>query len=110
MQLIAVPTAVSSNFKNISKHVIATRAMENGVYVAYVNHAKGEFYGYSVRCNPNGDTVVAAGEEESLLFAAIDADFRPQCSYLGDRKPGLYKDLVKWMVLYDKTLSLHTKA
>ncbi len=75
--------------------MVATRAMESGVYMAYANHAKGKFYGHSVCCNPSGDAIAAAGEEESLLFATIDADFRPQWSYLADRKPAMYKDLVK---------------
>ena len=96
-QLIAVPTAISTgfgNYINITQHMIPTRAMENRVYVAYVNHTKGVFAGHSVCCHPNGHVVVKAVNEESLLLAPIDPNYKPQYPYLVNRRPTLYKDLI----------------
>lgn len=99
-QLVAVPTAINLEYDgvNIASRLVQTRAMENRVHVAYVNHIGGprKFAGLSSLSNPAGDVVVqAGGEEETLLIGRIKLDaFNHLPSYLASRRPKLYTELV----------------
>ena len=89
-QLIAVPTAiVYDNYKYIPHTIIPCRALENGVWVAYVNSA-GTFNGHSVCCDVDGEVTVMAGGEEQLVLFSVDPSVKPECDYLGKRRPDLY--------------------
>ncbi len=78
-KLIVVPTALpdGDSGRFIAEHVIRTRAFENQVFVAYVNHCgdDGEFAyaGRSQIAAPDGSLLAQAGPQgEALLFADID--------------------------------------
>lgn len=73
--LIAVPTALAGDFLEITSLIVPTRALENGVSVAYANHTGTSdglyFHGRSLVAGPEGRALAAAGEEAELLFADI---------------------------------------
>ena len=100
-QLVAIPTASSLEYNgsvNIASKFIPTRAMENRVHVAYVNHVGGprRFAGLSSLCNPAGDVVVSAGlEEDALVIGHVKLGAYDNLhSYLASRRPELYRELV----------------
>ena len=95
--LVVVPTAIDKpEFEGSSTILVPARALENGVYVAYVSYGGGSYWGTSRLVNPLGNTVVCAGSEEALLIAQISSDTVPVISpYLHDRRPELYQEVVK---------------
>ena len=60
----------------MARTVIPTRAFENGVFLAYANYCGNEgafeYLGESCFVRPKG-AVTAAGDEETLLTADLDA-------------------------------------
>ena len=95
-QLVAVPTATNiREYETASTKVVPARALENQLYVAYANYAGVSYWGLSRLSNPLGNTVVCAGSEEALVIARIPTKTNLSFSYLGDRKPELYGEVVK---------------
>ena len=89
----ALPTGQSGTF--VASHMIPTRAFENQVFVAYVNHcgadALGSYAGLSGIAAPDGSLLAAAeASGEALLVADLDVDrYRrsaEQNPYLADLK------------------------
>ncbi|MEQ8604700.1 MAG: carbon-nitrogen hydrolase family protein [Marivibrio sp.] len=74
-QLVLVPTALSADWPVVARKLIPTRAFENGVYVAYANHAGAErglrYLGESCIVGPDGEDVARAGEAPTALAATI---------------------------------------
>lgn len=75
--LVAVATAQMKPFDFVNKHLIATRAWENQLYVAYVNQTGREehleYVGLSLVAGPDGQVIAQASEtQEQLLYAEID--------------------------------------
>jgi predicted amidohydrolase len=103
-ELIAVPTALPApcaevpTALEVAKTLVPTRALENQVFVAYVNHCGSEegldYCGLSCVVGPDGRELVRAGLNEALLIAEINPvkiqQERAVYSYLGDRRPELY--------------------
>jgi predicted amidohydrolase len=95
---IAVPTALMKPYCRIAHHVVAARAYENEVYVAYVNRCgvegRLEYCGLSCVIGPDGDEIIRAAADEALLFADIDPavmdKVRNENPVLIDRRPELY--------------------
>lgn len=75
-QLVLVPTALGADWGVVAEKVVAARAYENGIYVAYADHAGEEggqgYYGGSRIAAPDGSEPVMAGEEEVLIKAELD--------------------------------------
>lgn len=103
-KLIAVPTALAGPYYEVPTSIIRSRAYENQVFVAYVDHVGSEreltFIGGSAIVGPDGHDLVRAGErEETLMVAGIDValyrDSYQQNTYLADRRPELYADVAK---------------
>jgi predicted amidohydrolase len=96
--LIAVPTALMKPFCRIIDIVIAARAYENQVYVAYANRCGREgdmaYCGRSTVAGPDGLITAQAGTGAGMLFAEIDpsviAAERKDNPVLADRRPDLY--------------------
>jgi len=96
--LIAVPTAQMTPFEFVAEQVVRTRAWENQVYLAYVNHDGRErtleYVGRSSIVAPSGDVLAGAGHGDQLLLATIDTEVvaraRAQNPYLNDRRSDLY--------------------
>jgi 5-aminopentanamidase len=90
--LVIAPTALSENWSVVSEKIVPTRAFENGVFVAYANHAgrDGDFcyLGGSCIIGPDGHDRVRAGREERLHAARLlPADIvaaREKLKYLAD--------------------------
>lgn len=76
-QLIIVPTALNINWPIVADKVMPTRAFENGVWLAYANHAGVEngleYYGHSCIVTPTGGDAARAGLVEEILLVEIDA-------------------------------------
>ncbi len=94
-EAVLVPTALPAGWSGtfIADHMIQTRAFENQVFVAYINHCGSDplfsFAGLSRIASPDGQVLVKAdAAHETLMFVDIDpASFavsRLENTYLGD--------------------------
>jgi predicted amidohydrolase len=96
-QLIAVPTALMEPYCRVAETVVATRAYENQIYVAYVNRCGSEdelaYCGSSCIVGPDGIDRVRAKRTEGLFVAQIDPRTvereRKQNPMLEQRRPAL---------------------
>ena len=96
-QLVAVPTALISQFDFLTRTLIPTRAFENGLFVAYTNHAGSEdnltYCGLSTFAGPFGHVEQTAGAAEELLIVTLDTEemtkARARLPYLDDRRTDL---------------------
>ncbi|WP_018504768.1 carbon-nitrogen hydrolase family protein [Parafrankia discariae] len=114
-ELLAVPTALSRPWELVARTLVAARAFESQLFIAYTNWvgtAPDGYCGLSRVVGPDG-LVIAASEPapaatppttgdgkadgEALLVADVDpaalAAARRLTPYLGDRRPELYGDL-----------------
>lgn len=93
--VVLVPTACTNEYdmKFLSTSLVATRAFENGVYVAYVNYCGSRFAGASRCYNPKGEALIACGEEEGLFLTEFKKIEEKQKVFLRKRRPELYGDL-----------------
>jgi predicted amidohydrolase len=91
--LVVVPTALMEPYDNVARHVIATRALENQMFVAYANRTGCEssniYVGRSVIAGPNGAVIAQAGDdtEQMLLGNLSRAEaiaIREEFSYLDE--------------------------
>ncbi|WP_349826887.1 nitrilase-related carbon-nitrogen hydrolase [Brevibacterium litoralis] len=85
VELLAVPTANMTGYETVNEHVIPSRAMENGMYVAYVNRVGVErtgpagelvYMGQSSVCSPFGERIagLTGADSDQMLFATIDTE------------------------------------
>ena len=97
--LIAVPTALMKPYCRIAETVVAARAYESQVFVAYVNRTGSEndmaFCGLSSIVGPDGYPLLEGGsDEEKIFFTDIEASVvktvRKENPVLEDRRPELY--------------------
>lgn len=74
--LVVVPTALTENWGVVAHQVVATRAFENGIYIAYANHAGREhdlaYLGASCIVDPHGKDLARAGASEEVIAAELD--------------------------------------
>jgi len=97
---VVVPTALVDAHPFVARHMVPTRAFENGIYVAYVNYAgrEGEasYLGESCVIGPGGEECARADAEEQVITAVVDpariAEARMTLPYLDDAKDLLRKD------------------
>jgi len=77
-QLVLVPTALVEQWNVVASQLVPTRAFENGVWIAYANHAGHEngfrYLGGSKIVAPNGEIKVDAGLREQLISFDISTD------------------------------------
>ncbi|WP_336097313.1 carbon-nitrogen hydrolase family protein [Roseovarius sp. CH_XMU1461] len=91
--LILVPTALGGDWGVVSRHLIPTRAFENGAYVAYADHAGAQnghgYFGGSVIADPWGTPLARAAQTPGLIRATLDPAqvslARARLPYLRDR-------------------------
>lgn len=99
--LIAVPTAQMHPYAFVPETLIAARAFENQVFVAYANRCGSErefdYTGLSGIVAPDGQVLARAGLDEDFIVATLDperlAASRRLNTFLADRRPALYGDL-----------------
>lgn len=92
-QVIVVPTALGDAWGWVAGKMIPTRGFENGVYLAYINHAGTEnglrYLGHSLIAAPDGVELARAGAGAEMLVADIDtarvAAAQARLPYLSDR-------------------------
>ena len=76
VEVVLVPTALSSSWGIVANQVIPTRAFENGVFVCYANQAGNEhgleYLGASCIIAPDGSELRRAGNESEFLRATLD--------------------------------------
>ena len=102
-ELVAVPTALMTPYSEVARLIVPARAAENQLFVAYANRTGREgdltYLGLSCICDPDGNDLARAWEDEGLLVADLDhvamAATRSAQSYLHDRRPELYGDLTE---------------
>ncbi|MDJ0821769.1 MAG: carbon-nitrogen hydrolase family protein [Paracoccaceae bacterium] len=77
-QVVLVPTALGQEWAWVADTMIPTRAYENGVYLAYANHAgveRGKAYlGRSVIAGPDGAECARAGAAPGLITATLSPE------------------------------------
>ena len=94
---VAVPTASSLQFnRRCSNFFIPTRALDNAVYAASVNHAGAGMDGCTQLCDPDGTVLAFCGSEseEALLLANVSLPVTSRINYLAARRPELYSTIV----------------
>jgi predicted amidohydrolase len=101
--LVAVPTAQMEPFSFVAEQVVRTRAWENQVYVAYINHDGNEedlaYVGRSSIVGPDATVLDSVEHGTRLIYAEIDPHLvqaqRQENPYLGDRRAPLYSTLTQ---------------
>ncbi len=98
-ELVLVPAALPRSGEIVARSVVAVRAFENQVFLAYADLCGEEggiaFCGRSAIVGPEGDVLARArGRKPGLIAAALDrsrlAAARRSVFYLAERRPGLY--------------------
>lgn len=92
-EVVVVPTALAERWSIVANRMIPTRALENGVFLAYANHAGREddlvYLGQSCIVGPDGGDLARAGAKEEIIVAEIDlaaiAAMRARLPYLAHR-------------------------
>ena len=102
-ELLAVPTATALHAtpSSFSRIVVASRATENNVFVAYANHCGDDgryhYNGESIIAGPLTDIYALADGEDALLTAELSrarmAEAEAIAPYRRDRRPELYEGL-----------------
>ncbi|WP_456652732.1 carbon-nitrogen hydrolase family protein [Bradyrhizobium lupini] len=73
---VIAPTALTSNWSSVATRMVPTRALENGLYVIYANHAGRErdadYLGASCIVGPDGEDLARAGLGEQVVSANLD--------------------------------------
>jgi 5-aminopentanamidase len=100
--LLAVPTAQMRPFEFVADVVIRTRAWENQIYVAYINHDGIEnattYVGRSSIVGPDGGVLDRIESGTGTIIAEIDTDVvrvaQQANPYLADLRPELNSPLV----------------
>jgi len=91
-ELVLAPTALTRDWGVVSHRVVPARAFENGIFLAYANHAGRDgdldFLGESCIVGPDGADLARAGGGEALIEARLDpaaiARMRGRLPYLAD--------------------------
>ncbi|MGK7755415.1 MULTISPECIES: nitrilase-related carbon-nitrogen hydrolase [unclassified Roseovarius] len=77
-ELALVPTALVDEWGLVAEKLVPTRAFENGLWLAYANHAGEEggarYLGGSRIVAPDGVEEAVAGAEETVIAAEADAE------------------------------------
>jgi len=78
-------------------------AISNQVYIVYANRPGDYFSGHSTVIDPMGEVLIDAGTEENILHCEIDLKllykWRKQERLFSERRPVLYRDVTKRMVV-----------
>ena len=91
--LVAAPTALGDAWPHVAHKLVPTRSFENGVYLAYANHAGEEaglrYLGASCIVGPDGHDLARAGAGGEVIAADISREAvtaaRERLPYLRDR-------------------------
>lgn len=99
-ELVLVPTALMRPYRFVAETVVATRAYENQVFLAYANYCGAEndlvYEGRSSIHAPDGRSLATAPPDAPVLLhaklsRATLVRARAELPYLRDRRPALYR-------------------
>lgn len=101
VELAIVMSATSAPYDVVPRHLVPARAYENGMFLAFCNHAGAErgltYVGGSCIAAPDGSLLADGGSAEALALGDVDfaryAAYRREHRYIGDRRPELYAPL-----------------
>ncbi|MCB1884471.1 MAG: carbon-nitrogen hydrolase family protein [Geminicoccaceae bacterium] len=93
-QVVLAPTALAAAWGWVARVLIPARAYENGVFLAYANHAGTEnglaYLGESFVAAPDGEELARATAEPGIVFADLDVGrvsrAQTRLPYLVDRE------------------------
>lgn len=96
-ELVCVPTALGAEWLHVSQRTVPTRAMENGLFIAYANWPGVEnglaYAGSSCIVGPDGFDLARAGATADLITADIPREAintaRSRLPYLNERRAEL---------------------
>ncbi|MEE6170305.1 MULTISPECIES: carbon-nitrogen hydrolase family protein [unclassified Mycolicibacterium] len=102
VEFLAVPTAQMEPFEFVADSVIRTRAWENQMYVAYVNHSGRErdtvYVGRSSVVAPDATVLSRIVAGEGIIYGDVETavvrEARKRNPYLSDLRPDLNAPLV----------------
>jgi predicted amidohydrolase len=108
--LVIVPTALMQPFDVVARIIVAARAYENQIFLAYVDRCGSEgpfdYCGLSCVVGPDGSDLARAGRGEELIFADLDRRALEQSrqlnTHLNDRRPELYGRLMQGVESNDR--------
>ena len=97
VELILAPTALNTKWSIVAEKMIPTRALENGIYLAYSNYAgtadQHTFAGLSCLVGPNGQEIVRGGQEPGVFTGTIETSIeienKRQIQYMNDLRNGV---------------------
>ncbi len=101
-RLLLAPSAFAARRRHIWSLATASRALENGCYLAAAGHAgpspSGELLGASCIVDPRGHVIARGGTADETLYADLDSDLVDRVragdggghTYFADRRPELY--------------------
>ena len=104
-RLLLAPSAFAARRQHIWNLATASRALENGFYLAAAGHPgpspTGELLGASCIVDPRGAVIVQAGSGDETLYADLDDHLVDQVrtgdgdghTYFVDRRPELYGEI-----------------
>lgn len=103
VDLLAVPTAQMKPFEFVADSVIRTRAWENQMYVAYINHAGRErqtaYVGRSSIVAPDATVLGRILSATGIIYGIVDGhavrSARKRNPYLSDTRPELNQRLIR---------------
>lgn len=103
VDFLAVPTAQMKPFEFVADSVIRTRAWENQMYVAYINHAGRErqtvYVGRSSIVAPDATVLGRMLSATGIIYGIVDSDVvrsARKCNpYLSDTRPELNQRLIR---------------
>lgn len=101
--LVAVPTAQMEPFGFVAEQLVRTRAWENQVYVAYIDHDGTEedltYVGRSSIIAPDATVLDSVEHGTQIIYATVDPDLvdlqQKANPYLADRRAPLYPTLTE---------------
>lgn len=101
-ELLLVPTAQMAPFTFVAREVIRTRAWENQIYIAYINHDGRErdtvYVGNSQIVAPDATVLARIEHGDGLILADVMPGVVEQAQrdnpYFRDRRPESYRSLV----------------
>lgn len=103
-EIVIAPSAWEIEYLRTWRAQLTHRALENILFTVGVNRVGREggahYFGQSMVCNPNGDVIAELPMDKELVEVvtinlADISKFRTQTSFLRDRKPQTYGNIVK---------------
>jgi predicted amidohydrolase len=108
-RLLLAPAAFGAARAHIWRAATASRALENGCYLAAADTAgpgqRGDYLGASRIVDPRGTVIAEAGDGDEVLTADLDAALVDEVragdtgggghTYFQDRRPNLYDDICR---------------